>query len=142
MNAIMEHGHEGEDGFNLMSASLSLGQDKNFFSTMKHGNIAKFDYVKSLGKNMVEGYNNYVAEFEQTKNIITDIYYILEEKRKVSSFCRCLADDGLYASDASAQNSLVKLLFAIDNNGSINHNTFLKIQKILKTFNEVKKGLF
>lgn len=137
----MAHGYGEKVGFNLMTASLSLGQDKNFFSTMKHGNMEKFDYVKSLGKNMVEGYNNYVTEFDNNKNALTEIYYMLEDKRKVSSFCRCLTDDKLYASDASAQTSLVKLLFAINTNESINHNTFLKIQKILKTFNEVKRGL-
>ena len=126
------------DGFITGDMTDRLGLTRNHFYVMKSSNIHKFRYIKALGTNIYEAYNAYMDEMIDVKLNAEDIYFWLEDRRKVSLFSFFLKRKGVYSSDLSYSNTTKTVLFnSADGFGT--HRSFIKQKQILFCFDEFMK---
>jgi len=126
-----------------MSASqhaTTLGLHQNFFASIKTSCPARYQYIISLSPNLTEAYRKYMNEQEDYKAQLTEIYYELSDKKKVSAFSKHLMKKGLYKNFNGFATAINYTLFRAKD-GLGNHRFFIKAPKIIAEYHKVKDRL-
>lgn len=120
--------------------ATELGLHPNFFASIKKSCPARYKYITGLSSNLTEAYRKYINEQENYKSHLTDIYYELADKRKITSFSKYLHEQGYYANWNGFSTSINYSLFRTGG-GLGNHAFFVKAPKIIAEYEKVKDEL-
>jgi len=72
----------------------------------------RFEYISSLDPDFAKGYRKYYEMMNQTKQDLADIYYELEDEKKVLDFGRYLFKNKVYGNENSFGTGAPKKIFS------------------------------
>lgn len=121
----------------IKDACNTLGVDERSVYWMRHGSKEKYKYISSLDDDFAESYKAYENMKEILLSDLTDMYYLLADKKRLTELGRLLTVKGLFSSSASFYVSINKFIFKSDL--KMNHDAFLKYTKVLEIYKELEK---
>lgn len=124
-------------GLSYGAIAKRLGLNRNAIFVMRNQQRVKFDYIKSLDPYFEKAYRMYERKVNAIQQDLQNIYYELEEVKKLKRFSEVLCDAGFYTAKASWSNGIVLMAFGCSGS-SIPHESFIKKEKIVKFYKENK----
>ncbi len=116
-------------------AAIKLGLSKNYFMVLKIESKDKYNYIIALNEDLFKAYLLYVDETEDIKTKAIDMYYYLQERKKLTEFGRILYKKQLISQPTYFYASCTRTLFR-SRIGFGKHETFIKFKTFLKDFKE------
>ena len=121
----------------MSSAARAVGKRSDFFIIMKATSKSKFEYIKALyPDNLAEAYRKYDDMVVDTKYRFEQLYFELLMNKSLWKFSQHLRKIGLYKNDRSFIVTCYDIIKPAKLN--VKHTTFLKMQNVLKAYEEFK----
>ena len=119
---------------NLKELSLAEGFDKSYFSAMRSTNRAKFERVFSFDENEKVSLEKYRKYVECLKCEVEEIYYHLEDSKKIKDFV------SNHTSYIAVQDFDRALFSVTENNLKLRYSKILKWEEIKESFYLLSSG--
>jgi len=124
---------------NSSAVSKRLGLHPNTISVMRHSQKEKYKYIQEMDPDFELGYPMYKEEQSDVLASLQNMYFELEDRRKLSAFSKYLSDLGLYKNPNVWQTIAYKNMFLVSLQDTLSHSGFILKKKVLKAYQTFKK---
>ena len=118
--------------------AIRLGLTRNAIFVMRIQQKEKFKYIQSIDPYFEKAYRIYAKHQVELTNRLQEIYYELEEDRKLSNFSRYLYKKGIYTAPTSWVASVARSIFRIAKNMPP-HLSYIRRIKVVAAYEDYKK---
>ena len=126
---------------NCSAVSRRLGLHPNTIAVMKCNQKEKYNYILGMDPDFELGYPMYKDEQTDVIAALQDMYFELEDKRKLNTFSGYLCDLGLYKNPNVWQTVAYKNMFITCLQDTLSHSGFILRKKVLKAYQTFKETM-